>query len=40
MKYVLTDLYDEERQWVFKNKDELIHRLLEMVGDLKLERQE
>jgi uncharacterized protein (DUF2461 family) len=39
MKYILTDEFDEERQWVLKNKDEVITRLMEMIGDLKLERK-
>ena len=39
MKYILTDEYDEERQWVLKNKDEVIARLMDMIGDLKLERR-
>jgi len=40
MKYILTDGYDEDRVWIHKNKDELISHLLEMIGDLTLERVE
>lgn len=39
MKYILTDLCDEDRQWVLKNKDQVITRLMEMIGDLRLERR-
>lgn len=39
MKYILTDLYDEERQWILKNKDEVITALMQMIGDLRLERR-
>ena len=38
VKYVLTDLYDEDRVWILKNKDEVIRLLMEMIGDLNLER--
>lgn len=40
MKYILTDLYDEERVWIHKNKDQVIEHLLQMLGDMKLEREE
>lgn len=38
VKYILTDLYDEERQWILKNKDEVISLLLMKIGDYHLER--